>query len=281
MLTTIMRMSAGAAGVLVALTLTAAVATAQDQSRREGPSPAPPPFSDFTFKRAAPPASGTRKRITVQIAPAPETPAAPEAAEPAEAEPSNGAFAWFWDNVAPDMGGGPARLVEALELIDGSDGAAAPALDALTVIAAAHGRDILAATAGTQISPALVLAVISVESAGRVDAVSSKGARGIMQLMPDTATRFGVGDVEDAPENIRGGVAYLDWLMGHFDRDPILALAGYNAGEGAVRKHAGVPPFAETRAYVPKVLAAWQVARALCRTPPVLMSDGCVFLTDG
>ena len=92
-----------------------------------------------------------------------------------------------------------------------------------------------------------------------------------------TAARFGVTDSRVATENIRGGIAYLDWLMGHFDRDPILVLAGYNAGEGSVRDNAGVPPYAETRAYVPKVLAAWTVARGLCLTPPVLVSDGCVF----
>ena len=62
--------------------------------------------------------------------------------------------------------------------------------------------------------------------------------------------------------------------------DPLLALAGYNAGEGAVRDNSGVPPYAETRAYVPKVLAAWAVARGLCQTPPVLISDGCVFTVN-
>jgi soluble lytic murein transglycosylase-like protein len=100
-----------------------------------------------------------------------------------------------------------------------------------------------------------------------------------MQLMPATAARFGVADSFDAAQNIRGGVAYLDWLMAHFGGDPILVLAGYNAGEGAVRDHAGVPPFAETRAYVPKVLAAYRVARGLCRRPPARLADGCVFVT--
>lgn len=66
--------------------------------------------------------------------------------------------------------------------------------------------------------------------------------------------------------------------MGEFEDDPILVLAGYNAGEGSVRKYNGVPPFAETRDYVPKVLAAFQVARGLCLTPPQLISDGCVFV---
>jgi|TARA_R100001039_G_scaffold37333_2_gene35642 soluble lytic murein transglycosylase-like protein len=153
----------------------------------------------------------------------------------------------------------------------------APRLQHLQDIARSNGVDILRATVGTNVSPALVLAVISVESAGRTDAVSRAGAAGLMQLMPDTAARFGVGDSMVAAENISGGVKYLNWLMGEFDRDPILVLAGYNAGEGSVRKHAGVPPFAETRDYVPKVLAAFQVAQGLCLTPPELISDGCVF----
>jgi soluble lytic murein transglycosylase-like protein len=127
------------------------------------------------------------------------------------------------------------------------------------------------------VSPALVLAVMTIESAGKADAVSGAGAQGLMQLMPATASRFGVTDSLVAAQNIAGGVKYLDWLMGKFDNDPILVLAGYNAGEGSVRKYEGVPPFAETRDYVPKVLAAFQVARGLCLTPPELISDGCVF----
>ena len=77
-----------------------------------------------------------------------------------------------------------------------------------------------------------------------------------------------------------GGVAFLDFLMKEFDRDPILVLAGYNAGEGAVKSHKGVPPYSETRDYVPKVLAAFKTAKGLCRTPPQLVSDGCVFNVD-
>ena len=96
-------------------------------------------------------------------------------------------------------------------------------------------------------------------------------------MIPATADRFGVENALDPAQNIQGGVAYLDWLMGEFDGDVVLALAGYNAGEGAVRRSGGVPPFAETRDYVPKVLAAWQVARGLCATVPELPSDGCVF----
>ena len=93
----------------------------------------------------------------------------------------------------------------------------------------------------------------------------------------EVAAPESVRDALVAQENIQGGVRYLDWLMGEFDGDPILVLAGYNAGEGSVRSHQGVPPFAETRDYVPRVLAAFQVAKGLCKTPPQLISDGCVF----
>jgi soluble lytic murein transglycosylase-like protein len=128
------------------------------------------------------------------------------------------------------------------------------------------------------VSPALVLAVIAVESSGDAAAVSTAGAEGLMQLMPATAERFGVDDALTPSENILGGVRYLDWLMEEFDGDPVIVLAGYNAGEGSLQKYNGVPPFPETRDYVPKVLAAFQVARGLCLTPPELISDGCVFV---
>ena len=98
-----------------------------------------------------------------------------------------------------------------------------------------------------------------------------------MQLMPATAARFGVSDRWNAGQNIRGGVAFLDFLMEKFAGDPILVLAGYNAGENSIAPNGGVPPYAETRDYVPKVLAAFEVARSLCMTRPELVSDGCVF----
>jgi hypothetical protein len=191
------------------------------------------------------------------------------------------ALGWYWDLVSParaDASSGRLSLAEAA-LGRGPSAVPAPRLATLQRIADAHGRDILAATAGRGVSPALVLAVIAVESAGRPQAVSHAGAAGLMQLMPATAKRFGVTDRMDPRQNIRGGVAYLDWLLDHFGRDAVLALAGYNAGEGAVARHDGVPPFAETRDYVPKVLAAWRLARGLCLSPPQLISDGCVFRT--
>ena len=88
------------------------------------------------------------------------------------------------------------------------------------------------ATIGTQVSPALVLAVISAESGGQVDALSAKGAQGLMQLVPATAERFGVSDSTDPVQNIKGGVAYLDWLMTKFDRDPLMVISSY-VGENA------------------------------------------------
>ena len=100
----------------------------------------------------------------------------------------------------------------------------------------------------------LVRSVILVESNFNPAAVSRKGARGLMQLMPGTARRYGVKNVHDAAENIRGGVAYLSDLLTAYRGDLMLALAAYNAGEGAVQKHAGVPPYPETREYVRRAL---------------------------
>ena len=98
---------------------------------------------------------------------------------------------------------------------------------------------------------ALLRAVVDQESGFDPLAVSPAGAAGLMQLMPATARRFGVRDRFDPAQNLRGGARYLAWLLQHFDQDLDLALAGYNAGEGSVRRHGNrIPPFAETQAYV-------------------------------
>ena len=239
---------------------------------------------DFTFKRVKPPEAGsTGRRITVQIEPAPMVvarPSSPEATAPG-AQEAIGRYAWFWETISPLLDdSSPGRLEPALiHIATAGSGQqiAAPRLTDLLGIARLHRAELLLNTVGTRVSPALVLAVIAVESSGRADAVSSAGAVGLMQLIPATADRFGVADSLNAAQNIKGGVAYLDWLLTEFGGDPILALAGYNAGENAVKRHGGVPPYAETRDYVPKVLAAFAVARNLCKTPPMLISDGCVF----
>jgi soluble lytic murein transglycosylase-like protein len=115
-----------------------------------------------------------------------------------------------------------------------------------------------------EVSPQLLHAVIAVESGFDVRAVSHKGALGLMQLMPQTAQRFGVRDPFDPAQNIAGGAAYLKSLLDLFGGNVHLALAAYNAGEAAViRAGYRIPPFAETRAYVPRVLARLRSSPAL------------------
>lgn len=103
------------------------------------------------------------------------------------------------------------------------------------------------------VDEALIRAIIHAESWFNPEAVSRTGAQGLMQLMPATQTRFGVADPFDPVESLTGGVAYLDWLLSEFKGDWELAVAAYNAGENAVRRHDGIPPFDETREYVRRV----------------------------
>ena len=251
---------------------------------------------DFTFKRLSTKDIVPGKRITVQIDPveqaallaaAPKIDAHPDYADyaaplaPLEpAAPSGGSYDWFWDTVPVAREASDGRFPLALAALDnGPDGSTvtAPRLQTMQNLAEKWGTEILKETIGTNVSPALVLAVIGIESAGNPEAVSSAGATGLMQLIPATAERFGVTDATDPAQNIKGGIAYLNFLMNTFNRDPVLVLAAYNAGEGAVVANNGVPPYPETRDYVPKVLAAWTVAQGLCMTPPELVSDPCVF----
>ena len=118
-------------------------------------------------------------------------------------------------------------------------------------------------------------AIIHAESAYNPNALSRVGAQGLMQLMPATARRFGVGNAFDAGQNIRGGVQYLAWLLKRFNGDLTLAAAGYNAGEGAVDKYKGVPPYSETQRYVQRVAcsptataAPWPAAPLAAVPPP-------------
>jgi hypothetical protein len=124
-----------------------------------------------------------------------------------------------------------------------------------------YSSQILAAAKEHKVDPAFIAAVIRAESNGVPTAVSRKGARGLMQLMPATARRLGVRRPFDPKENIRGGTAYLAELAARYgDTRPDLVLAAYNAGERAVEEFKGVPPYRETRDYVRRVLAFWTAA---------------------
>jgi soluble lytic murein transglycosylase-like protein len=133
---------------------------------------------------------------------------------------------------------------EVLDEVVGAPAAGAKDLLGMAVEAARrHGLD-----------PDLVQAVVAVESGFRPDALSPKGAQGLMQLMPRTARSLGVKDAFDPADNLDGGTRYLRALVTRYGGDVKHALAAYNAGEGAVARHGGVPPYPETLAYVRKVL---------------------------
>ncbi|MHA3914014.1 lytic transglycosylase domain-containing protein [Halovulum sp. GXIMD14793] len=248
------------------------------------------PPGGFTFKRVTPlPSTGAKRLISIQVEPPKEVKRVldhvidlPDEEEKPVPKPVYAqSDDWFWANVSPDLRDrGFGKLVLAGAVLAGAPDQAKPLFPSsqrLRKIVDAYGVDILKATSGTQVSPALVVAVISTESAGNPEAVSKAGAAGLMQLMPATAKRFGVEKRTDPAQNIAGGVKYLDFLLDRFDGDAVLALAAYNAGEGAVDRNGGVPNYKETRGYVPKVVAAWERARMMCMIPPVRATDGCLF----
>lgn len=127
-----------------------------------------------------------------------------------------------------------------------------------------------------RLDPRLVMAVIGTESGFDPLARSVKNAQGLMQLIPDTAERFAVKDILDPVENLRGGMSYLRWLLAYYKGDVWLAVAAYNAGEGAVDRFRGVPPYAETMAYVQKIRNQypldWHPFDASATTPSAIFS---------
>jgi hypothetical protein len=165
------------------------------------------------------------------------------------------ALAAGWFKQAEKRGDtGASRMFEAL--LDGTTLAADPDCplaestpDRATVTTWVH---LLAPHYG--LNPELVLSLIQVESNFDARAKSPKNARGLMQLMPATAKRFGVRNIIDPLQNLQGGMAYLRWLSDYFSGKIKLVLAGYNAGEDAVKKHKGIPPYKETRLYVKRIV---------------------------
>lgn len=167
----------------------------------------------------------------------------------------NDALAAGWFKQAEKQGDiGASRMFEAL--LDGTTLAADPDCplaestpDRATVTTWVH---LLAPH--YSLNPELVLSLIQVESNFDARAKSPKNARGLMQLMPATAKRFGVRNIRDPLQNLQGGMAYLRWLSDYFSGKAKLVLAGYNAGEDAVKKHKGIPPYKETRLYVKRIV---------------------------
>ncbi|MFK7943732.1 MAG: lytic transglycosylase domain-containing protein [Paracoccaceae bacterium] len=179
---------------------------------------------------------------------------------------------WFWGLVSPRRTGeGAERWPYVLAVIDKARASGKPVYGS-TAMTRRILRDYEAVlqreAKRRNVSLPFLVAVIAVESAGKIKARSHVGAQGLMQLMPATAHRFGVKNAYAPAQNIRAGAQYLDWLLRRFGDDAVLALAGYNAGEGAVDKYRGVPPYRETRAYVAKVAGAFAVASNLCTQPP-------------
>ncbi len=154
---------------------------------------------------------------------------------------------------------------------------ARPGLDFSNVAlnTAAFADEVRLASLDAGVDEALVRAIIHAESAFNPNALSNKGAQGLMQLIPATADRFGVSEPFTPAENIRGGTTYLAWLLKRFNGDSRLASAGYNAGEGAVDRYGGVPPYEETQRYVERVAVLHERYRvALAGAPAVAAGAG-------
>ena len=128
------------------------------------------------------------------------------------------------------------------------------------------------------VDPRLAVSIVRAESNFNPFAVSPKNAQGLMQLIPATAKRFGVRNVLDPQQNIEGGLAYLRWLLLRFDHDVVKTSAAYNAGEGAVDRHQGVPPFPETQAYVARILGFYLATRH--QPPPAPQGKAAPLKTD-
>jgi soluble lytic murein transglycosylase-like protein len=141
-----------------------------------------------------------------------------------------------------------------------------PASSAWRSLAGPYAETIRRAAQRHGVDPVLLTAMAAVESGFDPRAVSHKGAQGLLQLMPQTARRFGVANSFDPDQNVDGGARYLDWLLTRFSGDEQLALAGYNAGEGAVDRYQGIPPFPETEQYVVRVLGHVETLRAASPT---------------
>ena len=220
------------------------------------------------FKVVKPPNAGAKRRLILNQAPQ---------GLPPSSRPSSARHGWFWNVASP--------LVADADEARAKDLAAAAAKriggeqSRLLVekISVAFRKEIRTASQKADVSPAFLIAVIAAESRGQPNATSKKGAQGLAQLMPATAKRYGVTDAYDPAQNLNAAAAFLNSLLKRFDEDALLALAGYNAGPNAVRRNNGVPPYAETRDYIPIVLSYFHDAAQLCLRPPAGPRGACTF----
>lgn len=247
------------------MTCTVAASYRPDPRPAIAPAPAPAPASTA----ASPPAAATPsttlaagRRVEFQAsAGASAVPPAPAAAAARGARVTRGAVYTYmkdgvthYTNVRPQNAGAAVRTLftyvetcYACGTLPGVD------FSNVRLNTSAYAAEIRDAAARFGVDEALVRAIVHAESAFNPNAVSHKGAQGLMQLIPATADRFNVADPFDPAQNIAGGVQYLAWLLDRFDDNTTLAAAGYNAGEGNVDRYGGVPPFDETQRYVGRV----------------------------
>lgn len=224
------------------------------------------------FKVVKPPSRGARQRLVIHEV----TRALPPGVSRTALK-----HGWFWRVASPQRDAAdPARAAVLAEAAARRIGGAGSETVTRRIISD-FGRQIAGAARAAGVSEALLIAVVAAESGGDPLATSSQGAQGLAQLMPATAKRFGVSNAYDPAENLRAAAEYLSVLLGMFDEDMLLALAGYNAGENAVLRNDGVPPFNETRNYVPIALSYFHIARRLCRPMPAGARDVCSVRAEG
>ena len=203
-------------------------------------------------------APAPQPQVEFRSAPAGAEPSTPVASAPADRTTRGAVYRYVKDGVTHYTNRRPAGVQAAVVFtyIESCFACAVrPGLDfhSVALNRDAFAEEIAAAAARHGVDPAFVRAVVHAESAFDPNALSNKGAQGLMQLMPATADRFGVSDPFTPAQNIEGGTRYLAWLLKRFNGDMRLAAAGYNSGEGNVDRYGGVPPFEETQRFVERV----------------------------
>jgi hypothetical protein len=218
---------------------------------------APPPATAPAATGGTAPAAPSAKQVVFQSAAGDAVPSAPKAG--ASRVLTGSVYRYTKDGVVHYTNVRPRGVPSAKKLFSYVEACyacgALPGVDfgKIGLNTAAYSSEIHSAALKYGVEEAIVRAIIHAESAYRPNAISRAGARGLMQLIPATASRFGVADAFDPAQNIKGGVQYLAWLLKRYNSNLTLAAAGYNAGEGAVDKYGGVPPYAETQRYVQRV----------------------------